>query len=141
MVFTCLLLVAEWRSTTATRSEPEGRRTRLAAPERLPLQAARPAPPAGARGRRHLEGRHALLLAPLFHRLPGAPRARRVRRQPGVDVAAACVEINQCVGCTGEEPASPRHRAGVASMAWRATNKRAVKFDFHTGRQSAAPQR
>ena len=47
--------------------------------------------------------------------------------------------INQCVGCTrqfftesflgddaaalapssGEEPASPRHRAGVASMAWR----------------------
>ena len=50
---------------------------------------------------------------------------------------AACVEINQCVGCTrqfftksflgddaavlarssGEEPASPRHRAGVASMA------------------------
>ena len=53
----------------------------------------------------------------------------------------SCVEINQCVGCTrqfftksflgddaavlarssGEEPASPRHRAGVASMAWRTT--------------------
>ena len=53
----------------------------------------------------------------------------------------ACVEINQCVGCTrqfftksflgddaavlarssGEEPASPRHRADVASMAWRTT--------------------
>ena len=47
-----------------------------------------------------------------------------------------CVEINQCVGCTDnsslshflamtrpscEEPASPRHRAGVASMAWRTT--------------------
>ena len=51
-----------------------------------------------------------------------------------------CVEINQCVGCrqfftksflgddvavlarsSGEEPASPRHRAGVASMAWRST--------------------
>ena len=52
-----------------------------------------------------------------------------------------CVEINQCVGSTrqfftksflgddaavlarssGEEPASPRHRAGVASMAWRTT--------------------
>ena len=50
---------------------------------------------------------------------------------------ASCVEINQCVGCTrqfftksflgddaavlvpssGEEPAPPRHRAGVASMA------------------------
>ena len=55
--------------------------------------------------------------------------------------AATCVEINQCVGCTrqfftksflgddvvvlarssGEEPASPRHRAGIASMAWRTT--------------------
>ena len=54
---------------------------------------------------------------------------------------AGCVEINQCVGCTrkfftksflgddvavlarssGEELASPRHRAGVASMAWRTT--------------------
>ena len=52
-----------------------------------------------------------------------------------------CVEINQCVGCTrqfftksflgddaavlarssGKEPALPRHRAGVASMAWRTT--------------------
>ena len=52
-----------------------------------------------------------------------------------------CVEINQCVGCTrqfftksflgddaavlaqssGEEPAPPRYRAGVASMAWRTT--------------------
>ena len=59
-------------------------------------------------------------------------------RRPGV---VDCVEINQCVGCTrrfftksflgddaavlarssGEEPASPRHRAGVASMAWRTT--------------------
>ena len=56
-------------------------------------------------------------------------------------VAGGCVEINQCDGCTrqfftksflgdgaavlapssGEEPASPRHRAGVASMAWRST--------------------
>ena len=55
--------------------------------------------------------------------------------------AITCVEINQCIGCTrqfftksflgdgaavldrssGEEPASPRHRAGVASMAWRTT--------------------
>ena len=51
--------------------------------------------------------------------------------------ATICVEINQCVGCTrqfftksflgddaavpapssDEEPASPRHRAGIASMA------------------------
>ena len=56
-----------------------------------------------------------------------------------IDAVPTCVEINQCVGCTrkfftksflsddaadlarssGEEPAPPRHRAGVASMAWR----------------------
>ena len=45
----------------------------------------------------------------------------------------SCVEINQCVGCTlqfftklflsGEERAPPRHRAGVASMAWRTTRR------------------
>ena len=37
-------------------------------------------------------------------------------------IVGTCVEINRCVGCTpssGEELASPRHRAGVASMAWR----------------------
>ena len=32
----------------------------------------------------------------------------------------SCVEINQCVGCRGS---SPRHRAGVASMAWRPTRR------------------
>ena len=56
--------------------------------------------------------------------------------------AGSCVEINQCVGCTikitesflgddvaalapssGEEPTSPRHRAGIASMAWRTTRR------------------
>ena len=65
----------------------------------------------------------------------------RVRLCRDLVRAAICVEINQCVGCTrqfftksflgddaadlaqssGEEPASPRHRAGVASMAWRTT--------------------
>ena len=51
------------------------------------------------------------------------------------DAVRRCVEINQCVGCTrqfftksfrsssGEESASPRHRAGVASMAWRTTRR------------------
>ena len=45
-----------------------------------------------------------------------------------------CVEINQCVGCTMtrpsrlrravlKEPAPPRRRAGVASMAWRSTRR------------------
>ena len=58
---------------------------------------------------------------------------------------ATCVEINQCVGCTrqffiksflgddaavpaplsGDEAAPPRHRAGVASMAWRTTRRSA----------------
>ena len=66
----------------------------------------------------------------------------------GVVGASTCVEINQCVGCTrqfftksflgddaadlarssGEEPASPRRRAGVVSMAWRSTRERAVQF-------------
>ena len=60
---------------------------------------------------------------------------------PRYKYVLACVEINQCVGCTrqfftksflgddaavlarssDEEPASPRHRAGAASMAWRTT--------------------
>ena len=60
---------------------------------------------------------------------------------PADPPAPPCVEINQCVGCTrqfftksflgdgatvltrssGEEPASPRHRAGIASTAWRTT--------------------
>ena len=64
--------------------------------------------------------------------------AANARGRPEV---ADCVEINQCAGCTrqfftksflgddaavlarssGEEPASSRHRAGVASMAWRTT--------------------
>jgi hypothetical protein len=44
-------------------------------------------------------------------------------------LVAACVEINQCVGCavlarsSGEEPVSPRHRAGIASTAWRTTRR------------------
>ena len=63
--------------------------------------------------------------------------------RPADIVALDCVEINQCDGCarqffaksflgddaavlalsSGEEPASPRHRAGVASMAWRTTRR------------------
>ena len=68
------------------------------------------------------------------------------------DPVFACVEISQCVGCitksflgdgvaalapsSGEEAAPPRHRAGVASMAWRSTRRFRMtrrKFDFHTG--------
>ena len=60
-----------------------------------------------------------------------------------VDSPTAVWKSNQCVGCTRqfftksfpgadaavlarsscEEPASPRHRAGVASMAWRTTRR------------------
>ena len=77
-------------------------------------------------------------------------RQARVLAQGRHDVLL-CVEINQCVGCTrqfftksfpgddaailarssGEELASPRHRAGVASMTRRPRTRR--KFDFHTG--------
>ena len=52
----------------------------------------------------------------------GSKRARAAgRRRPSGARAGPC--INQPVswmhGRVGEEPASPRHRAGVASMAWR----------------------
>ena len=86
-------------------------------------------------------------------RRPPKPTKDRGRPKPQVKTRAkfnpkggrkapACVEINQCVGCTrqfftksflgddaavlarssGEERTPPRHRAGVASM------ERAVKF-------------
>ena len=62
-----------------------------------------------------------------------------IRDSALLEQVVSCVEINQCVGCTrqfftksflgddaavlarssGDEPASPHHRAGVASMAWR----------------------
>ena len=68
------------------------------------------------------------------------------RRAVGMQVpveATTCVEIIQCAGCTqqfftksflsddaavlarssGGEPAAPRHRAGVAPMAWRSTRR------------------
>ena len=82
-------------------------------------------------------------------RRPPKPTKDRGRPKPQVKTKAkfnpkggrkapACVEINQCVGgnftksflgddaavlarSSGEEPASPRHRASVASMAWRTT--------------------
>ena len=67
----------------------------------------------------------------------------RLDAEAAAAAADACVEINQRVGCTrqfftksflgddvavlvrssGEEPASPRHRAGVASMAWRSMRR------------------
>ena len=69
------------------------------------------------------------------------PKQGRAGRRPTAP-RQACVKINQCVGCTrqfftkssgddaavlvpssGEEPASPRHRAGGASMAWRTTRR------------------
>ena len=72
-----------------------------------------------------------------------APPAAKVYNEKERYHVECCVEINQCVGCTrkfftksfldddaavlarssGEEPASPRHRAGVASMAWRTTRR------------------
>ena len=69
------------------------------------------------------------------------------------DVVLVCVEINQCVGCSrkffiksflgddaavpapssGEGPTSLRHRAGVASMACRATDDAATAATDGTG--------
>ncbi len=79
----------------------------------------------------------------IYDALPEPSRAAAT-----VDV---CVEINQCVGCSfpgdgvaalvpssGEQPTSQRHRAGVASMAWRSTRRfrrTRRKFDFHTGQR------
>ena len=82
-------------------------------------------------------------VAPRVQRAGGAKvllaATSRRRAETWRQHVASCVEINQCVGCTrqfftksflgddaavlarssGDEPASPRHRAGVASMAWR----------------------
>ena len=44
-----------------------------------------------------------------------------------------CVEINQCVGCSGiATPSSRRRVDGVEDDAM-LQHERAVKFDFHTG--------
>ena len=79
--------------------------------------------------------------SPLFKIRGGLKGVLKAKDLPDAFDAVACVEINQCVGCTrqfftksflgddaavlarssGEETASPRHRAGVASMAWRTT--------------------
>ena len=82
-------------------------------------------------------------VAPRVQRAGGAKvllaATSRRRAETWRQHVASCVEINQCVGCTrqfftesflgddaavlarssGDEPSSPHHRAGVASMAWR----------------------
>ena len=58
-----------------------------------------------------------------------APPAAKVYNEKERYHVECCVEINQCVGCTRQfftksflgDDARPRHRAGVASMAWRTT--------------------
>ena len=64
----------------------------------------------GQRARRRCECGQVLL---------GPRRAARRRRRPGRRRAPLCG--NQPVCRVREQPASPRHRAGVASMAWRTT--------------------
>ena len=79
----------------------------------------------------------------LFSPVKEETPAPEKRRDSAMSLATPCVEINQCVGCTrqfftksflshdaavlapssDEEPASPRHRAGGASMAWRTTRR------------------
>ena len=93
---------------------------------------------AGHRGAHGRRGRAHRGLAAIARSFICDARGRGPRVRPPV---LCCVEINKCVGCTrqfftksflgddaailarssGEEPASPRHRAGIASMAWRTT--------------------
>ena len=70
----------------------------------------------------------------------GSESTETKRNARGIPILLAClvglIVINQCVGksflgddaavlarSSGEEPTSPRHRAGVASMAWRSTRR------------------
>ena len=73
----------------------------------------------------------------------GIDVAQDVSRLTDAAQVLACVEINQFIRqftklfpgddeavlarSSGEEPASPRHRAGVASMAWRLTRRISTK--------------
>ena len=78
-----------------------------------------------------------------FHDLDGLPAWFLAGDGVVENNVRGCVQINQCVGCTrqfftksflgddaavlalssSEEPASPGHRAGVASMACRSTRR------------------
>ena len=75
-----------------------------------------------------------------------AARAGTGLGDPRFQSVSGCVEITKSflgdddvamlAPSSGEEPTSPRHRASVASMAWRSTRRlrtNAPKFDFHTG--------
>ena len=84
---------------------------------------------------------HARFLALHAASATGAVEAAPLGRATALANGRRPVEINQCVGCTrkffiksfpgddtavlapsdGEESTLPRHRAGVASMAWRTT--------------------
>ena len=115
-------------------------------PQRAPARALPPHRRAGARGPRAAPDTRTRVPParpgrrreaddePLRHVRPAHAAVPRRRHHHG---AGACVEINQCDGCTrqlftksflgdgvaalapssGEEPTWPRHRAGVASMA------------------------
>ena len=109
-----LLQFATLAAVLASRTAPDGRRQLLADDLEPPFRKIREDLDLGAEERRRLSG--ALW---------------------GLKTVTTCVEINQCVGCTrqfftksflgddaavlirlsGEEPASPRHRAGVAPNA------------------------
>ena len=120
-----------------------------AAPAALPgLARPRLDPALPALVRPHVDGPRAENVPIAAARAPGRLRerqpaleAREAARLLWPRHVDGCVEINLCVGCTrqfftksflgddaadlarssGEEPASPRHRAGVASMASRTT--------------------
>ena len=87
--------------------------------------------------------RYSVLLLGMHENSLDSTEVEEAERRLDDALWVACVEINQCVGCTrqfftksflgddaavlaplsGGESASPRHRAGVASMAWRSTRR------------------
>ena len=86
---------------------------------RLPL----PPWPRGASTKPQTPRRHrALDKLKMGHALESFEVVRALLGNDLLRAVPTCVEINQCVGCS-EEPAPPRHRAGVASMAWRSTRR------------------
>ena len=121
------------------RASLEGCKLTLDSLDALDLEGARCTPRGDGGLRLRLRGGRRVLIR--------SPRKEDAKLLDAVAGACApptvegCVGINQCVGCTrkfftksylgddaavlapssGEEPASPRHRAGVASMAGRTT--------------------
>ena len=87
--------------------------------------------PSRRRPRRRLVNRHHLMTPRVSAAYPPSG-IRRTTTLREIFMHRGLCGNHQCVGCddaavlapsSGEEPASPRHRAGVASMAWRSQRR------------------